>query len=624
MCGISGIFSVKATASLNLVQEMTDLLKHRGPDAGGYYQSEDGHCVLGHRRLSIIDLRDAANQPMPSSCGRYMIVFNGEVYNFKELKEDILKFKDVNFKTTSDTEVLIEAFALWGKAFIYKLNGMFSIAIYDKQDKILWLFRDRLGIKPLFYFWNGEFFAFSSELKSLLALRQKLGAFHLNKEAVNQYLRLGYIPEPNTIYKEVQKFGAAHLGAVSPYGFSSESYWNLDKKINKFTYNDEEKSKVRLNELIESSVKYRLISDVPFGTFLSGGIDSSLVTAVAQHVSPTPINTFSIGFKEAKYNEAEHAAKIANQLKTNHHEFIVSYQDAVEHFDQIIEAYDEPYADSSAIPTMLVSKLAKQYVTMTLSGDGGDEQFMGYGAYTWAKRLNNPFINAMKGPAKFFLSKSKQSKYKRVAEMFNYDASTHMPSHIFSVEQYFFSARELNDLLLKGMQQELKYPLVERERKLNAVENQAFFDLKHYLKDDLLVKVDRASMQYSLETRVPLLDHRIVEFSINLNDKLKLKNKESKYLLKQVLYEYLPKELFDRPKWGFSIPIRYWLQNELKYLIDNYLSDTVLLKYRIFDKDKVKDLVSRYFAGEDHLFNKIWAIILLNQWLEKNEDLTIY
>jgi len=623
MCGITGIFSTKQKASLDVTKQMTNLIKHRGPDAEGFFQSLDGNCTLGHRRLSIIDLSETANQPMTSSCGRYTLVFNGEIYNYQEIKEEILQYKDVSFKTNSDTEVVLEAFALWGKSFVFKLNGMFSIAIYDNQMQVLWLFRDRLGIKPLFYFWNGEFFAFSSELKSLLSLREKLGAFHLNKTAINQFLRLGYIAEPNTIYSEVSKLESAHFAAVTKDGFSKESYWNIDKKISKIALEDEAKAKQKLKGLIESSVKYRLVSDVPFGTFLSGGIDSSTVTAVAQSVSNTPINTFSIGFKEAQYNEAEHAAKIAKHLKTNHHEFMVSYNDAIEHFDAIVEAYDEPFADSSAIPTMLVSKLAKQHVTMTLSGDGGDEQFLGYGAYTWAKRLKNPLLNKTKGTASFLLSKSKNNRHKRAAEMFNYTKETHLPSHIFSVEQYFFSENELHEVLNDTFKEKLIFTEFEHERALSVVEEQALFDIKHYLKDDLLVKVDRASMQYSLETRVPLLDHRIVEFSLNLSDKLKIKNKESKYLLKQVLYDYVPKEYFDRPKWGFSIPIKMWLQNELKFLVDKYLSEAVLNKYRILNTQKVKEIEQRYFAGEDYLFNKLWAIIMLNQWLEKNENLTV-
>lgn len=620
MCGITGIFSFKQAASKDLLEKMTNVISHRGPNAYGYFESKDGRCLLGHRRLSIIDLSASANQPMQSACKRYLIVFNGEVYNFKEIRKEIQDYSDIDFSTSSDTEVLVEAFALWGKAFVYKLNGMFAMAIYDTHDGVLWLFRDRIGIKPIYYFIDDDMFAFSSELKSLIKLKALKGPFHLDKKALNLYLRLGYIPEPHSIYQEIKKFEAAHFGAVTSYGFSKECYWNIDKKINKAVFSDESKAKRKLKSLIESSVRYRLISDVPFGTFLSGGVDSSTVTAVAQSVSEKAINTFSIGFKEAEYNEAEYAAKIAKHLGTNHHEFIVSHQDAMEHFGEIIQTYDEPYADSSSIPTMLVSRLARNHVTMTLSGDGGDEQFMGYGAYHWAKRLDNPMVNLLKGPMGFALGKTNSNRNKRAALMFDYNKGTHKPSHIFSVEQYFYSEPELADALNDRYKETLQFEQATLERHLSAAEGQALFDLKAYLKDDLLVKVDRASMRYSLETRVPLLDHRIVEFTLNLDESLKWKNNETKYLLKQVLYDYLPKAFFDRPKWGFSIPIRFWLQNELKYLVDNYLSEAIIEKYGIFNKEHVLSIKQRYFNGEDYLFNKIWLIILLNQWLEANEE----
>ncbi|MFT5620716.1 MAG: asparagine synthase (glutamine-hydrolyzing) [Bacteroidia bacterium] len=624
MCGITGIFSFKEPASKSLLEGMTEAISHRGPNAFGYFESKDGKCVLGHRRLSVIDLSESANQPMQSACKRYLIVFNGEVYNFQEIKKEIQQYSAVDFSTSSDTEVLVEAFALWGKAFVYKLNGMFTMAIYDTKEEVLWLFRDRLGIKPLYYYMDDDLFAFSSELKSLVLLKKEKGPFHLNKQALNQYLRLGYIPEPNSIYTEIKKFEAAHLGAVSKDGFSNECYWNIDKKVSSIVHTDESQAKKKLKELIESSVQYRLISDVPFGTFLSGGIDSSTITAVAQSISDKPVNTFSIGFKEAEFNESVHAAKIANHLKTNHHEFMVSYNDAIEHFEQIIQTYDEPFADSSSIPTMLVSRLAKKHVTMTLSGDGGDEQFMGYGFYNWAKRLNNPFVNMAKAPLNFGLSKTSSNRNKRAALMFDYNKNTHLPSHIFSVEQYYFSSPELNDILSDNFKEDVVFEQADLERELSVSEHQALFDVKHYLKDNLLVKVDRASMRYSLETRVPLLDHRIVEFTLNLDEKLKYKNKESKYLLKQVLYDYLPKEYFDRPKWGFGVPIKLWLQKELKYLVDDYLDEKILEKYGMFDIAKVKEIEQRYFAGEDYLFNKLWLIIILNQWLETNAENTVY
>jgi len=375
-----------------------------------------------------------------------------------------------------------------------------------------------------------------------------------------------------------------------------------------------------------NSVEKRLISDVPYGTFLSGGIDSSLVTAIAQKVDSKPIKTFSIGFKESKFNESGYARKVAEYLKTDHHEYTVSHNDALELIDELDERFDEPFADSSAIPTMLVSKMAKQHVTMTLSGDGGDELFHGYGSYTWAKRLSNPLIKYTRKPVSFALS-ALPSRYKRVAKLINYKNRRQLPSHIFSQEQYFFSRTELlknlspdflEDFTLKEKHHDIRHALT-------PAENQALFDFNYYLKDDLLVKVDRASMKYALETRVPLLDHNIIEFAVNLSPDLKIKKGIQKYLLKQVLYDYLPKEYFDRPKWGFAIPLNQWLLNELSYLIDTYLNKDIIEKYGIISIDYVTKLIHQFrHKNTNYLFNRLWLLVVLHKWLEKNgRDLLI-
>lgn len=617
MCAITGIYTLKQQANTTWVQAMNSSLAHRGPDADGLAKSISGHCVLGHRRLSIIDLSTGANQPMQSACGKYTMVFNGEVYNFNTIKKDIEKYRKIEWKTNSDSEVILEAFATWGKQFVYKLNGMFAVAIFDNENEVLWLFRDRIGIKPIYYFWDKEHFVFASELKAINQLKEQLGGFSINRQAVGAFLRLGYIPTPHTIYNEVKKMPSGSFMAVTQDGLNTETYWDIRKKVAPKTNQNEQEAKTELKKLIQNSVSQRLISDVPFGTFLSGGIDSSTVTAVAQSVSSKPINTFSIAFEEAKYNEAKYASQVAKHLKTNHHELMVSYTDALAQFDRMLTAYDEPFADSSAIPTMLVSKLAKEKVTMTLSGDGGDEQFLGYGMYTWANRLNKPLVHTLRKPIAWALDKS-NNRYKRASALFRYTKQEELPAHIFSVEQYLFSAQELNTILQKEYQHSLNLDLNPKlNRKLSVAENQAFFDLRYYLQDDLLVKVDRASMQFSLETRVPLLDHNIIEFSLNLDESLKQKNKTNKYLLKEVLYDYVPKKLFERPKWGFSIPLRQWLKNELSYLRKQYLSREILEKWQIFDVAKVLELEQRFLNGEDFLYNKLWLIIVLNSWLEK-------
>lgn len=619
MCGIAGVFSFQATISRARVEEMTSAIAHRGPDAQGVYSSPQRKAHLGHRRLSIIDLSTEADQPMVSACGEYAIVFNGEVYNYQELRTELIQEHNVVFNTQSDTEVLLNVFKYWGKKGVKRLNGMFAFAVYDYKHQTLWLFRDRIGIKPLYYYWDGSIFAFGSELKSLLPLQQDVGTFSRSREALVNYFRLGYIPAPLSIYTEVKKLPAGSCARVNESGMELQPYWELNKQIGQNVLSDEREAKDELQALVQSSVDYQLRSDVPFGAFLSGGIDSSLVAAVAQDRSKQNLNTFSIGFKEAKYNESEYAASVAKHIGSNHQAFEVSYKEAMDIVPELIQMYDEPFADSSAIPTYLVSKLAKTEVKMALSGDGGDEQFMGYGMYNWAKRLNNPLIKPFGGLVHLALKNSTNTRYQRAAELFRMSGVTHLPAHIFSVEQYFFSHAELNQLLLLPEDNDVSLSLPKTARSLSSKEQQALFDLNYYLPDDLLVKVDRASMQNGLEVRVPLLDHRIVEFSLNLDERLKVKGDVTKYLLKEVLYDYVPKELFNRPKWGFSIPLENWLQNKLRYLIEDHLSPKVIEESVIFNVAHVEELKSRFFKGETYLYNKLWLLIVF-QMSRKSES----
>ena len=336
---------------------------------------------------------------------------------------------------------------------------------------------------------------------------------------------------------------------------------------------------------------------------------------MAQKVSPHPVKTFSIGFKESKFNESQYASKVAKYLNTEHNEFIVSQNDVLQLVDNYFNAYDEPYADSSGFPTMLVSKLAKQHVSVILSGDGGDELFHGYGMYNWAKRLNNPLIKAFRKPIGYGLSKL-SNRHKRASSLFKYNSIDRVKSHIFSQEQYFFTETEIDNLLI-NTEIEFIDESINSSRKLSASEEQSVFDIKHYLKDDLLVKVDRASMQSALEVRVPLLDHNIVEFALNVNRNLKIKDGEQKLLLKQVLYDYIPKEMFDRPKWGFSIPLEKWLKTDLNYLLDKYTSKEIIEKYNIVDYHAVEDIKRKYISGQTFLYNRLWLIIILHKNMEK-------
>ena len=611
MCGICGFYSHNEFASQEELLNMAKSLTHRGPDAEGTYCN---HVAgLAHRRLSILDLSDNANQPMESHSRRYITAYNGEIYNYKEIAKEL----NIDFRTTTDTEVVVEAFEEWGVTFVNKLNGMFSIAIYDKHEKQLYLFRDRMGIKPLYYYWDGDNFAFASEMKSLLKIEKIKNKLEINRTAINEFLHIGYIPEPNSIYRKIRKFPAGHFGIVDHEGIRIEAYWMIEGAIRRNLITNYEDAKSRLKELVESSVSARLMSDVPFGSFLSGGIDSSLVTAVAQKHTKGKLNTFSIGFKETQYNETEYAKKVAAYLGTNHNEFIVSQNDAKELIPELLDYYDEPYADSSAIPTMILSRFAREHVTMVLSGDGGDELFHGYGSYQWAQRLSNPLIKGFRKPIGRSLSKS--DRFKHRSELFRYHKKEQLKSHIFSQEQFFFSIPEINELLLDNITEDINmledYSYFVRD--LTPRENQAIFDLRYYLKDDLLTKLDRASMRYGLEARVPLLDHNIVEFALNLTPKLKVNQKVKKYLLKELLYDYVPREMFDRPKWGFSIPLKQWLKEDLRYLMDKYLSKEIIEKHQIVRYDVLQRLKFDYLNGTDYLYNRLWVLIILHQFLER-------
>ncbi len=614
MCGIAGYYSLNQTLEPSLLKTMTNAIQHRGPDSDGFFN--DRTAGLGHRRLSIIDLREVANQPMFSHNDRYVMVFNGEVYNFKELSSQVrVKNDSFYYKTNSDTEVVIEAFNKWGVDFVNRLNGMFAIAIYDTVEGHLFLYRDRIGIKPLYYYWDGENFFFASEIKALTKVEMIRNKLTINQTAVNHFLNLGYIPAPISIYNEIHKFPAGHRLHINKDIFTLEPYWKVEDKVEFDEFRNYPEAKKKLKYLIESSVQYRMISDVPFGTFLSGGIDSSLVTAIAQNQSDTAINTFSIGFKESKFNESVHAQTIANHLHTNHHEFVVTTKEAQEMVNDMIVSYDEPYADSSAIPSMLLSKMARKHVTMTLSGDGGDELFLGYGSYKWAKKLDAGFYKQNRKLLAYFLSKMKD-RHIRVSKLLDFQTGDDLKRHIFSQEQYLFSQQEISQILKnKDFDNSIiKDDFSDLDRQLSASEAQAMFDLKYYLPDDLLVKVDRATMKYSLETRVPLLDYRIIEFALNLPEKFKQKGDISKFILKETLYDYLPKSYFERPKAGFSIPMNDWLRTDLKYLIDDFLNEPLILEAGFVNYDIVKDLIQRWTLKEPHLYNRIWTLIVLHKW----------
>lgn len=613
MCGITGFLS--ANYNRDHLQAITDSVKHRGPDAEGYYFASAGGCNigLGHRRLSIIDLSAAGNQPMYSHCGRYVMVYNGEVYNYDEIRAQ--RFSAHPWRSSSDSEVILEAFAKYGAECFSWLNGMFAVAIWDMQEHILTVARDHIGIKPFFYYHTPAGFIFASELK---AIRKAEPLLPVNRAVIPSFLHLGYIPHPYSIFDKVYKLSAGSFAAIScnddgRVSFTETSFWKIQDKITTAVLTDEATAKKELDTLLTDAVAKQLVSDVPIGTFLSGGTDSSIVTALATKVAANKINTYSIAVTDGKINEAPYAAAVAKHLGTNHHELAISQTEMLEMVPAFMQVYDEPFTDSSAFPTMLVSKLARQHVTVTLSGDGGDELFGGYGTYLWANRLQNPVLK-LAAPFIYAGSKLLNSRYQRAGMLFEKHPAAHFKSHVFSQSQYFFSEKELSQLLLN--------PLVDLSainydftgRKLNALEQMSLWDIENYLKDDLLVKVDRASMQYSLETRVPLLDYRVVEFALNLSSALKISSDGTmKHLLKEVLYDYVPKPLLDRPKWGFSIPLVKWLKTDLKWMIDKYCSKEMIEQAGIVQYKKVKEMTDRYLGGKaDYLYNRIWTLIVLH------------
>ena len=607
MCGIAGFVLKNCDNSKELIDGMTSALSHRGPDAQGTYL--DGDLAFGHRRLSVLDLRDSANQPMHSEDGRYTMVFNGEVYNFQEIATEL----GSEMQTTGDSEVILKAFQKWGPDCLQRFNGMFSLAIWDREEKSLFIARDRIGIKPLYVYQQDGEIAFASELKSFGAcapIKEKLSIDH---EAIYHYLYLSFIPAPYSAYKQIRKFPKGSYGIFKNGELSIQSYWNLEDQIDGKLISDERSAIEQLDEALQKSISYRMISDVPFGAFLSGGTDSSTVCAVAQACSDKNLKTFSIGFKESKFNEAPFAKEVAKAIGTEHTEFMLSEMDALDMFPQILDTYDEPFADSSSIPTMLVSKLARKDVTVVLTGDGGDELFHGYGSYNWAQRIQNPLLRAGRkliGPAMSLAGE----RFERAGKLINYSDKNRLKSHIFSQEQYAFTDKELSEMWNGRGEIKLDELVKSSKRDLSPVEEQALFDLRYYMPDDLLVKVDRASMLTALEARVPILDHHVVSLALNIDPSLKIKNGDSKWVLKQVLYRYLPESLFDRPKWGFGMPLVNWLKGPLSGWIDLYLSDEIVEEAGLVNLQFVKALRTSFFEGKTYLYHRLWLLILLHKW----------
>lgn len=618
MCGIVGFFDATLKSNETILFDLSNLIRHRGPDDQGTYftATNTGNVGLGHRRLSIIDLSPLGHQPMHFE--NLTIVFNGEIYNFHQIRTR-LESVGYSFQSTSDTEVVLKAFHCWGLKSVEQLNGMFAIALYDKLSNELYLIRDRMGVKPLFYFYDGKSIFFSSELKPIMAA-PFLDKLEINKRALNSYLFHGYINAPNTIFENVFKLEAGHYLKFQNGKVDISDYWSVKKVFQNAEVNyslTEDKVLDDLDELINTSVKHRMISDVPIGAFLSGGIDSSLVSAVMQRNSSSPINTFTIGFNEARFNEAHFARKVAEYLGTNHQERVLPIDEAKELINNIPIYYDEPFADSSQIPTMLVSGLAKENVSVVLSGDGGDEFFCGYSRYDEAYKLARlKRLAALLSP---FKSNS-------ILESLLNTINTKLPKVLYLASNkeiinkgYLSSIAFLNGII-KNESYELDrkyFDILDLTK--NIQEAYMLQDLTIYLPDDILAKVDRATMSVGLEGREPLLDYRLLEYSFTIPHALKYKNRQSKYLLKKLASRYIPAELIDRPKMGFGVPIYQWLHSDLGFLIDRYFSDEYLQGQNIFDIKRIRTLMSFFMKqpSNDFISLMVWNILVFQLWYDR-------
>ena len=637
MCGIAGLLSVSARGSNSvdrLAQAMGDAVAHRGPDDYGIWSDPEAGVAMTQRRLSIVDLSPAGHQPMISADGRYIIVYNGEIYNFLELRPE-LEARGVVFRGHSDTEVMLEAFAAFGiAATVKRLIGMFAIAVWDKRERTLTLIRDRLGIKPLYWGQFGGLFVYGSELKALRACPG--WEPRIDRRAVASYLRHDYIPVPHTIYEGVHHLPPGSILTL-PWGGepSIERYWDARDVVcngirNPIAGSDAELTD-RLEALLTDAVKRRMIADVPLGAFLSGGVDSSTVVALMQKVNAGPVKTFSIGFDNDDYNEAPYAAAVARHLKTDHTELTVTSQQALDVIPKLAEMFDEPFADSSQIPTYLVSALTRQHVTVALSGDGGDELFAGYTRYQLAERMWRG-LSMLPLPARRGLAASIRTvspdRWTRmlaglparlrpgaVGDKLHKFADVLEQPDSQSVYRRLVTHWEPGSVMPGANEYDtvLSDPTVSSDIP-NFLDRMQFLDLVTYLPNDILTKVDRASMAVALEARVPLIDHRVVEFAWQLPRSAKFRDGTGKWLLRQVLYRHVPKELIERPKMGFGIPLGDWLRGPLRDWAEDLLDERRLVEAGLLDPARVRAVWQEHLSGRRNWQYLIWNILMLEAW----------
>ena len=642
MCGLTGFFKLdkysEFTASREELTAMTNSLEHRGPDSVGMLFEKNIGLGFGHRRLAIRDLSSQGAQPMSSSCGRFTLIYNGEIYTHIEIRNELLKGGQI-VRGQSDTAVILEAFSKWGiTSTLEKLNGMFAIAVFDRKEHRLTLIRDRLGIKPLYWGKTNGYLVFGSELKSFHHFKQWKPV--LDRNSLASYMRHNYIGAPHTIFKGMSKLEAGSILEVRLGGkIKTSRYWNLKEVAEKNIKTRDISCKdhlERIESLISDSVRRRLVSDVPVGSLLSGGIDSSLVTALMAENSKTKVKTFSVGFTDRGFNEAPFAREIANYLDTDHNEIYAGPNDALNLVNALPEMYDEPFSDSSQIPTALIFALTRKHVSVVLSGDGGDELFGGYNRYLMAQKLEAG-MNFLPYSGKKLIAQALNTLPEKFLDLLGHSAPGRLKinqlGHKIKKLSRATSTNYVDDMyrsMLTHWEEPSKIVLLSKEYKgliwdntfkdkfPDFLDRMQLLDSLTYLPDDILTKVDRASMAVGLEARVPLLDYRLVEAAWGLPKEMKIHKGISKKILREILYKKVPKKLLDRPKMGFGIPLAEWLRGPLRDWTESLLNQREMLQQGIFDVQEIQQRWRRHLAGENWAY-LIWDVLMFQAWLNHQE-----
>jgi len=610
MCGITGFYGFE---NKDLLKDMTSTLRYRGPDDFGYYSDKD--CSLGHRRLSIIDLSKKGKQPMSNEDGSIFITFNGEIYNFKEIRSELEK-EGHRFVSNTDTEAIIHAYEEYGESCLGRFNGMFAFAIWDSIKKKLFLARDRLGIKPLYYYYDGSKLVFASELKSIL--RDKTIKKEVDMEALNRFFACEYVPSPLTILRDIKKLPAGHYLVREKDKIMTKQYWDVD-----FRESDQGKDYFikKIQELLKESIRKRLISDVPLGAFLSGGIDSSSIVALMSQVSDN-VKTFTVGFEHGSYSEVDDARLIAESFDTEHHEKILDTKILIGLFKIVNKEIDEPFGDLSIFPTYLVSRFAREHVTVVLSGDGGDELFGGYDWYL-ADKLHNYHKKIpghkliLPGVFKRFKQTPKSKGFINKAKRFT--EGSLMPDHLRHLRwMTSFDKKAQKEIYINEHKLADPFDFVDHySSKVNGNLNKMqYVDMKTYLPDDIITKLDRASMFNSLESRVPFLDHTFVEFAATIPQRYKLQSFDRKYILKKAMLPLLPKKILSKPKQGFTMPMKHWLRKELKDFMLDELSSKRIKDIGFLNPDYVSKVIEQHLSRKRDNQRHIWAMMNFHMWYE--------